>query len=75
MPTISFSSPAPLVAHVDLTGSTTTREVLATDLGGGMIEIELSDYEIGVRVAARADTLAHLLADAVDAVARLRGTR
>ncbi|MEZ5408279.1 MAG: hypothetical protein R2761_09650 [Acidimicrobiales bacterium] len=72
MPEITFTSPAPLVATVHLTGAT-MRQVTALDAGGGLVEIELSDYEVGARISARADVLANLLADAVDAVARLRG--
>ena len=74
MPEISFAAPAPLVANIHLTGST-VRQVTATDVGGGQVEVELSDYEVGARLTARADVLASLLADAVDAVARLRGAR
>lgn len=73
MPTVSFSGPPPLVAAVDMSGSATVREVVANNIGGGAIEVELSDYEVGVRLTARADVLANLLADAVAAVARLRG--
>lgn len=74
MPEITFTSPAPLVASVHLTGST-VRQVTALDVGDDQVEVELSDYEVGARLTARADVLAALLADAVDAVARLRGAR
>ena len=74
MPRITLEAPAPLVVGIELTGST-VREVVATDLGGGMVEVELNDYASGARISARADVLAHLLADAVEALARLRGVR
>ena len=72
MPEISLSCPAPLVANIHY-GGPAMREVQALDVGGGRVEIELADVEVGVRLVGDPETLANLLADAVDALARLRG--
>ncbi len=74
MPTLSFSSDAALVATIHYAGPP-MREVQALDVGGGLVEIELADVEVGARLIGQPETLANLLADAVDALARLRGQR
>lgn len=71
MPRITLEAPAPLVVGVQLTG-TTVREVTATDLGDGLVEVELSDYATGARISARAEVLTNLLRDALDALRGLQ---
>ena len=74
MPQVTLEAAGPIVVGIHLTG-TTVRADTATDAGDGLVEVELSDYATGARFTAQADVLANLLADAVDALARLRGAR
>lgn len=74
MPEITFSSPAPLSARVHIT-SPTVREVTVTELGDGLVELELGDYEVGARLVGRLDVIHGMIVDADTVLARLRGAR
>lgn len=65
MPELTLTAPGPLVVGIHLTGSTTVQASRATDLGGGIIELELGDLELGARLIGRADVIAGLLDDAL----------
>ncbi len=62
MPTLTFSSPGPLLANVHL-AATTVQEPTVTDLGGGVIEVVLADAEVGVRLIGHMATIRQVLVE------------
>lgn len=74
MPVLTLESPAPLVAIVHVEGQT-VRDVGVTDLGDGLVAVDLGGVEVGARIIGRADVLHHLIVEAENAIARLRGAR
>lgn len=74
MPVLTLESPAPLVAIVHVEGQT-VRDVGVTDLGDGLVAVDLGGVEVGARLIGRADIIHALIIDADAILARLRGVR
>ena len=72
MPTVSFTSPAQLVANVDIGATGTVNERTAVDAGSGQVEVSITDLHTGVRLTGPRSVVAELLRSAAAAVEALR---
>ena len=63
MATLTLTSQAGLLANVHFATST-VREVVVVDLGGGVVRLEIADAEVGISLVGALDVLRAVVAEA-----------
>ena len=74
MPILTLSGVGPLVANVHFT-TTTVRAVVVCDLGQGIVQVDLTDAEIGVSLIGPMAVVHALIVDADRILTKLRNLR
>lgn len=70
MPTLTVTAASPIKITVDIS-SNTIREPAVTDLGDGLIVLELGGTEVSAVLIGRPDTIRALLTEATQAIDQL----